>query len=82
MIDPKDAFEVMDVVETDYSGKWTTHIVMGRFLTRNCQTGVTYQVLPAVPKSGGKESKIDHGWFTRIGRIAVENGRIQFENIT
>lgn len=71
-IDPADAFELGDVVETDYSGKLTRHIVTNRFLTRNSQGGVTYTLLPAVPKSGGKEARIDHGWFKRIARIEFD----------
>jgi hypothetical protein len=66
-----EAFKVCDVVETDFGGKITRHIVAERFKTRNCQSGVTYRVVPAVPKSGGKESKIDHDWFRRIGRIEI-----------
>jgi len=68
---PEEAFRVLDVVETDYSGKTTRHIVTERFRTRNCQSGVTYRVVPAVPKSGGKDSKIDHDWFKRIGQLEM-----------
>jgi hypothetical protein len=64
-----EAFEVCDVVETDYSGKITRHIIIERFKTRNSQTGVTYKVAPHVPKSGGPNSKIDHDWFKRIGYL-------------
>lgn len=75
-ISPDEAFELGDVVETDYSGKVTRHIVTNRFLTRNSQSGVTYTLYPAVPKSGGKDAKIDHGWFRRIARIEFdENDR-------
>jgi hypothetical protein len=70
----------MDVVETDYSGKVTTHVIMERFKTRNCQTGVTYKVIPAVPKSGGKESKIDHAWFKKIGFFRLDRGDVKFES--
>lgn len=70
-----EAFEVCDVVSTDYSGKITTHIVMERFKTRNSQTGVTYKVVPQVPKSGGKDAKIDHGWFRRLGCVRFDNDK-------
>lgn len=72
MIDKKDAFSELDLVETDYSGRWTAHIIRARFLTRNCESGVTYQVVPAVPKSSGIDAKIDHKWFTRVGRIVLD----------
>lgn len=71
-IRPEDAFQVLDVVETDYSGKVTRHIVIERFRTRNCQSGVTYRVVPAVPKSGSKNSKIDHDWFKRVAKIVID----------
>jgi hypothetical protein len=71
-IDPKAAFQVCDVVETDYSGKATRHIIWERFLTRNGQSGVCYRVVPPVNKSGGKRAKIDHGWFRRIGSFALD----------
>jgi len=61
------AFQVCDVVETDYSGKLTKHIIVERFKTRNCDSGVTYRVVPGVPKSGGADSRLDHNWFKRIG---------------
>ena len=67
----KDALLPLDVVETDYSGKITRHIVTARFRTQSCQSGVTYRVVPAVPKSGGEDSKIDHDWFRRIGHIEM-----------
>lgn len=66
------AFEVFDVVETDYSGKTTMHIIAERFLVRNSQTGVCYRVVPQVPKSGGIKSKIDHAWFTRLGQLQFD----------
>lgn len=68
-IKPEDAFELCDVVETDFSGKVTRHIIWERFLTRNSQSGVCYKVVPQVKKSEGKHAKIDHGWFRRIGRL-------------
>lgn len=64
-----DAFEIGDVVETDFSGKVTRHIIAERFKSRNCQSGVTYKVTPAVPKSGGKDAMMDHYWFKKVGRI-------------
>jgi hypothetical protein len=67
----EDALLPLDVVETDYSGKITRHIVAERFRTRSCQSGVTYRVVPTVPRSGGKDSKIDHDWFRRIGHIEM-----------
>jgi hypothetical protein len=67
----EDALLTLDVVETGFSGKITRHIVVERFKTRNCQSGVTYRVVPAVPRSGGKDSKIDHDWFRRIGHIEM-----------
>jgi hypothetical protein len=70
-LQPEDAFKHFDVVETDFSGKVTRHIVAERFKTRNCQSGITYHVVPAVPKSGGKDAKMDHHWFRRIGRIEM-----------
>lgn len=70
-----DAYELGDVVETDYSGKVTRHIITDRFLVRNSQTGVCYRVHPAVPKSEGKQAKIDHGWFTRIGWVDIDENR-------
>lgn len=71
-ITPDQAFEACDVVETDYSGKITRHIIVDRFLVRNSQSGVAYRVIPAVPKSGGANSKIDHGWFRRIGELHID----------
>lgn len=71
-IAPSEAFEVCDVVETDFSGHVTRHIVIERFKTRNCESGVTYQLLPPVPKSGGRESRVDHHWFKRIGCIRFD----------
>lgn len=68
-IHPTEAFEICDVVETDFSGQVTRHIVIERFMTRNSESGVTYQLLPEVPKSGGRESKVDHHWFKRVGCI-------------
>lgn len=68
-ISPEDAFEICDVVETDFSGKVTRHVIVERFRSRNCQSGVTYKVAPAVPKSGGKDAMMDHHWFKRVGRI-------------
>jgi hypothetical protein len=73
------AFEACDVVETDFSGKITRHIIAERFLVRNSQTGVCYRVVPPVPKAGGATSKIDHGWLTRVGRIVPDkDGKIEF----
>lgn len=78
-ITESEAFEECDVVETDYSGKTTRHIIMGRFKTRNSQTGVTYIVTPPVPKSGGKDAKIDHGWFKRLGYLRFnDNDKVVF----
>jgi hypothetical protein len=68
-IQPENAFEICDVVETDFSGKVTRHVVTDRFKSRNCQSGVTYKVVPAVPKSGGKDAMMDHYWFKKVGRI-------------
>ena len=68
-IQPENAFEICDVVETDFSGKVTRHVVTERFKSRNCQSGVTYKVVPAVPKSGGKDAMMDHYWFVKVGRI-------------
>lgn len=70
-IHPAEAFEICDVVETDFSGRVTRHIVAERFRSRSCQSGVTYRLVPTVPKSGGKDSRIDHDWFKRIGRIEM-----------
>lgn len=70
-ISDSEAFEQLDVVETDYSGKITRHTIMGRFKTRNSQTGVTYKVVPPVPKSSGKDARIDHGWFRRVGCLRL-----------
>jgi hypothetical protein len=77
----EDAFNVLDVVETDYSGKVTSHIVMGRFRSRNCETGITYRVIPPVPKSSGRDAKIDHNWFKRVGRFYMDSGEIKYEEI-
>lgn len=66
-----EAFKVCDVVETGFGGKITRHIVVERFKSRGCESGVTYRLVPTVPKSGGKESKIDHNWFRRIGHIEI-----------
>ncbi len=71
-----EAFKVGDVVETDFSGRMTQHIIAARFKVRNSQTGVVYEVVPRVPKSG---SRIDHGWFNRIGYLEVKNGKILFQ---
>lgn len=71
-ISPDEAFELGDVVETDFSGELTKHIITDRFLSHGSQSGVVYRLHPAVPKSGGKASKIDHGWFKRIARIEFD----------
>lgn len=72
MISREEAFNELDLVETDFSGRWTAHIIRARYLTRGCESGVTYQVVPAVPKSGGIDAKIDHKWFTRVGRVVLD----------
>lgn len=70
-----DAFDVLDIVETDYSGKMTRHIIRARFKVRNSQTGVVYEVSPPVPKSGygGRVARIDHAWFKRVGRPVMHD---------
>lgn len=73
-IEQSEAFEVCDVVETDYSGKVTKHIITDRYLVRNSQTGVAYRVIPAVPKSSGQYAKIDHDWFKRTGHLKMVGG--------
>lgn len=77
------AFEVCDVVETDYSGKVTKHIIAARFKVRNSQTGVVYEVVPTVPKSkeGDRTPRIDHAWFRRIGRLRMVGQKILYEEI-
>lgn len=79
-MDLANAFNLMDVVETDYSGAVTTHVITDRFRTRNCETGVTYQVIPPVPKSSGKEAKIDHNWFKKVGFFRIDRGNVKFES--
>ena len=70
-----EAFDVLDIVETDYSGKMTRHIIRARFKVRNSQTGVVYEVSPPVPKSGygGRVARIDHAWFKRVGRLVMHD---------
>lgn len=77
------AYEIGDVVATDYSGKVTKHIVVARFKVRNSQTGVMYEVVPEVPKSreGPRRPRIDHAWFKRIGRITWDGERFGFEHL-
>jgi hypothetical protein len=75
LISPEQAFHVCDVVETDYSGKITRHIIAERFRSRGCESGVMYRLIPAVPKSSGKDSKIDHNWFRRVGRIELTSDK-------
>lgn len=72
-INDHEAFNVLDIVETDFSGKLTRHIVTSRFKVRNSQTGVVYEVSPPVPKSGegGRVARIDHAWFKRVGRLVL-----------
>ncbi len=65
------AFDVRDVVATDFSGRVTQHVILERYVTRNSQSGVLYRVAPPVPKSGGPDAKIDHAWFTRVGRMEI-----------
>ena len=43
-----EAFDVLDIVETDYSGKLTRHIISARFKVKSGQTGVAYEVVPKV----------------------------------
>lgn len=78
-----EAFNLLDVVETDFSGRPTKHIVVARFKVRNSQTGVTYEVCPSVPKSseGNRVGRLDHAWFRRIGNIALVNGKIVFQEL-
>ena len=77
-IKAEQAFSVLDVVETDFSGPFTRHVVVERFKSRNCQSGVTYNVLPPVPKSGGKTAMLDHYWFRHVGRIDKSGGKAIF----
>lgn len=78
-IDKSQAFEVLDVVETDFSGVATRHVIAERFLVMNSQSGVVYRVVPAVKKSGGATSRLDHGWFQRVGRLSVDGGQIVYQ---
>lgn len=75
-INDHEAFDVLDIVETDFSGKLTRHIVTSRFKVRNSQTGVVYEVAPPVPKSveGDRVARIDHAWFKRVGRLVLTDG--------
>lgn len=75
-----DAFNLLDFVETDFSGRLTRHIITARFKVLNSQTGIVYEVLPRVPKSGeaGRVARLDHGWFKRIGRIEFDNQKVLF----
>lgn len=52
------------VVTTDYSGKITEHKIVARMHDCPSQSRIMFQVTPAVPKSGGKDSFIDSDWFT------------------
>lgn len=74
-ISDSEAFDVLDIVETDYSGKMTRHIIRARFKVRNSPTGVVYEVSPPVPRSvgGGRVACIDHAWFKRVGRLVMQD---------
>lgn len=71
----RDAFNVLDIVETNYSGKLTRHIITSRYKVRNSQTGVVYEVAPPVPRSGDGDrvARIDHAWFKRVGRLVLKD---------
>lgn len=75
-----DAFEQCDVVETDFSGSVTRHIIVARYKTRS-QSGVCYDVVPLVKGSGEgvRRGRLDHGWFKRVGRLKFDHtGKIEF----
>jgi hypothetical protein len=58
--------KVGDKVRTDFSGKFTEHTIVSRLRDTASQSGVVFQVTPAVPKSGGKDVLIDADWFELI----------------
>lgn len=51
------------VVTTEFSGKITKHTITDRSTLHRSQSGVTFQVTPPVPKSGGQYAWIDADWF-------------------
>lgn len=48
-------------VRTDFSGKWTDHVISAVVKGRQCQSGVMLAVHPPVPKSNGE--LVDADWF-------------------
>lgn len=58
--------QVGDPCQIDFmlSGKPTSHTVIARKESTNCQSGVLFLVLPDVPKSSG--AWIDADWFEPI----------------
>lgn len=74
------AFKVCDIVETDFTGKPTRHIVSARYKVRS-QSGVVYDVIPKVKGSGEGDrlGRLDHGWFKKVGHISFGDfGMIDF----
>lgn len=75
-INDHEAFDVLDIVETNYSGRLTRHIVAARFKARKSQSGIAYEVVPTVRGSdaNGTPGRLDHGWFKRVGRLVLTDG--------
>ena len=78
-----EAFNLLDFVETDFTGKSTRHIIVARFKVVNSQTGIAYEVLPQVPGSGegGRVARIDHDWFERIGSLNILGDKVLFTDL-
>lgn len=77
------AFKVCDIVETDFSGKPTRHIVSARYKVQS-QSGVVYDVIPGVKGSGegARPGRLDHGWFKKVGHISFGDfGMIDFGDL-
>lgn len=73
------------MVQTDFSGKWTTHKITERRDGLGSQSGVQFRVAPVIPKSTGGWCDADWFWPAKTpadpddeidgdAAILVENG--------
>jgi hypothetical protein len=53
-------------VTTNFSGRFTNHVVTSIVRDGQSQSGIMLQVKPAVPKADGIESWIDCDWFKEV----------------
>lgn len=80
-ISDSQAFKVCDIVETDFNGKPSRHIVAARYRVPNSESGICYMLIPPVhpPHEGGHPTRIDHAWLKKVGHISFGDfGMIDF----